>query len=200
MVAIGQRSRRDFLKAMSAMSLVGVALPRASMAWAPENRLSFIIDRFERRLYVRSGQRTLRDYDVAVGKPDHPTPTGSWKISRVDINPDWTPPDSPWSADREYKPPGHPRNPMGRARLVFDPPYSIHGTDVLDSLGRAASHGSVRVANPVALELAELLLFEDGQWQGERWFQAMVDRPDEMFRFMLDATVPIDIVDRLAER
>lgn len=56
---------------------------------------------------------------------------------------------------------------MGRARLLYNPPYTIHGTDELDSLGKAESHGSIRVANDVAIELAELLLREGGAWQGD---------------------------------
>lgn len=195
MAATDLRARRAFLKAMTALALGSAAAPRLLAASGPEARLTFIIDRQARRLHVRRGQEILAAHDVAVGQPDHPTPTGSWEIFRVDINPDWTPPDSSWSADREYKPPGHPQNPMGRARLMFDPPYTIHGTDVEGSLGHAASHGSVRVANPVVLQLARELLIEGGQWQGEHWFQTMVDRPHEMFTLVLDDPVPIHIVD-----
>ena len=49
----------------------------------------------------------------------YPTPVGRWHFQRVDINPDWTPPDSEWAEKEEAKQPGEEDNPMGRARLVF---------------------------------------------------------------------------------
>ena len=59
------------------------------------------------------------------------------------------------AGDREPQPPGDPDNPMGRARLVYQMPYTIHGTDNLDSLGQAVSHGSIRLANEHVIPLAE---------------------------------------------
>jgi lipoprotein-anchoring transpeptidase ErfK/SrfK len=96
-----------------------------------------------RELYVFMAGEIVDAYPVAVGQPGHRTPTGTWEVFRIDWNPDWTPPDSPWAEEREYKPPGHPANPMGRVRMVFNPPYTVHGTEEYDSLGRAASHGSI---------------------------------------------------------
>jgi len=159
------------------------------------DRLVFEVDRSERRLYVVRGERIIRAHDVAVGQPDHPTPVGSWEIFQLDINPDWTPPDSEWAEDREYKPPGHPDNPMGRARLIFSPPYTIHGTDAYESLGRAASHGSIRVGNDVVLELAELVLREGRAWQSRQWFESMTGQPDRMFSIRLEDPVPIRVGD-----
>jgi murein L,D-transpeptidase YcbB/YkuD len=102
----------------------------------------------------------------------------------------------PWlraDRDRERKAPGDPDNPLGRARLIFDPPYSIHGTDEIDSLGTAASHGSIRVANPVVVDLARLLLQAGGGWQGEAWFQERVNNRTEMTEIRLDRPVAIEV-------
>jgi murein L,D-transpeptidase YcbB/YkuD len=156
--------------------------------------LRFVVSRGERMLTVFRRDEAIRTHPVAIGQPEHPTPTGDWQIFRVDINPDWVPPDSEWAADREPTPPGHPANPMGRARLIFNPPYSIHGTAELDSLGTAASHGSIRVANDTALELAQLLLQAGGSWQGQAWFQRMVANPSQMHQITLDNPVPISVV------
>lgn len=157
--------------------------------------LRLVVDRSERKVYVRRGDQVIRSHAVAVGKAGHATPLGSWEFTQVDINPDWTPPDSDWSRDAEYTPPGHADNPMGRARLIFNRPYTIHGTDALDSLGKAASHGSIRIANEHAIELAELLLREGGAWQGEAWFQSMLEDPTVMHEIMLERPIPIDVVE-----
>jgi hypothetical protein len=158
-------------------------------------RLRFVVDRGERTLTVYREGRIIGAYKVAVGMPSHPTPTGTWDIFRVDLNPDWTPPDSEWAADDEPKPPGHPGNPMGRARLVYNPPYTIHGTDELDSLGKAASHGSIRVANEAAIELARILLEGDGAWKGQDWFDEMLANPTRMYPIRLEAPASIEVVE-----
>jgi murein L,D-transpeptidase YcbB/YkuD len=43
---------------------------------------------------------------------------------------------------------------MGRVKLNFLPLYFLHGTPAVQSLGRAASHGCVRMANQDAIALA----------------------------------------------
>jgi lipoprotein-anchoring transpeptidase ErfK/SrfK len=173
------------------LSAAAVALLPAMPAAASD--LNLILDRSERKVYVNRGSTVIETYDVAVGKPGHATPLGSWEFYQVDVNPDWTPPDSEWSADESYTPPGHPDNPMGRVRMIFNRPYTIHGTDALNSIGKAASHGSVRMANEQAIELAKLLLREGGVWQGEGWYQQMLSNPTEMYEIPLENGIPITI-------
>ncbi|MFN3945078.1 MAG: L,D-transpeptidase [Allosphingosinicella sp.] len=175
--------------------LAAAAAPATPVLAQDAGELRFVVDRSERKLYVRRGDEVIRTHPVAVGKSGHATPLGSWAFHQVDINPDWTPPDSDWSRDAEYTPPGHADNPMGRARLIFNRPYSIHGTEAEHSLGRAASHGSIRIANDVVLELAALLLREGGAWQGQSWFDAMVADPTEMHQITLDRPIPIEVVE-----
>lgn len=160
---------------------------------AAQTGLNLVLDRSERTVYVKRGNQVIRTHDVAVGKPGHETPLGSWEFYQVDVNPDWTPPDSEWSQDASYTPPGHPDNPMGRVRMIFNRPYTIHGTDALDSIDKAASHGSVRMANSEAIELAELLLKEGGRWQGQGWYQSMLSNPTKMYEIPLERGIPITI-------
>lgn len=170
----------------------------AAMAFSPvpasaDTNLNLILDKSERTVYVKRGGTTIRTYEVAVGKSGHRTPSGSWAFNQVDVNPDWTPPDSEWSEDASYTPPGHPDNPMGRVRMIFNRPYTIHGTDALHSIGKAASHGSVRMANENAIELAELLLKEGGAWQGQGWYQNMLSNETRMYEVPLEQPIPITI-------
>lgn len=175
----------------AAAAVAGAGAPAAVAA----DQLSFTVDRSDRKVYVRRGSEVVRSHDVAIGMSGHETPLGRWLFHQVDINPDWTPPDSDWARDSSYTPPAHPDNPMGRARLIFNRPYTIHGTAVLGSLGKAASHGSIRVANRVSIQLAELLLKEGGAWQGRRWFRAMLANPRHMYEIPLARPIPIQVVE-----
>ena len=67
--------------------------------------------------------------------------------------------------------------------------------DDLASLGKASSHGSIRVANPVALQLAQLLLKAGGSWQGDQWFNQMVQNSTKEFQVPLERKIPIEVVD-----
>ena len=130
-----------------------------------------VVDRSDRKVRVYRGDEVISIEAVAVGMAKYPTLTGSWKFYRVDLNPEWNPPKRNWAKGRKRAPPGRAENPMGRARLVFNMPYTIHGTDDLGSLGKAASHGSVRISNEVVMDLAEVLLRAGGSWGGDRWFE-----------------------------
>jgi lipoprotein-anchoring transpeptidase ErfK/SrfK len=155
-------------------------------------KLRLVVDQSDRKVYIYRGDEEVRSHDVAVGTKDNPTPIGEFAFRRIDLNPRWVPPDSDWAEDRETKAPGDPENPMGRARLVYKP-YTIHGTDNLDSLGKAVSHGSIRLANENVIPLAELLLKAGNSWQGEDWFREMTENRDEEFQIPLDENVPLTI-------
>lgn len=108
------------------------------------------------RLDVYRGGERIRSYPVAVGMPSHRTPRGTYRISRAVWNPWWHPPDRSWARGAQPAPPG-PRNPMGRVKLYFRDLYFIHGTPNAGSIGRAASHGCIRMRNADAIELARLV-------------------------------------------
>ena len=157
--------------------------------------LRFIVDKSDRELLVyRDGRPVIRQA-VSVGRQGYDMPEGSWTLDRVDINPEWNPPDSEWARGEPRRPAGHPKNPMGQARLVFNMPYTVHGTDDLQSLGEAASHGSIRVANQHVIALAELLLRAGGAWEGREWFDAMITNRNTEFQIELAHGAPIEVRD-----
>lgn len=157
--------------------------------------LRFVVDKSDRQLQIFQGDRLIREEPVAVGKPEIPTPAGSWKIHRVDINPEWIPTNEPWAEGKTRKAPGDPANPMGRARLVYRMPNTIHGTNDMGSLGKAASHGSIRVSNAVVLELAEMLLRAGGSWEGPEWFRQMTKDRTTEYQIRLQNPVPVEVRD-----
>jgi lipoprotein-anchoring transpeptidase ErfK/SrfK len=159
---------------------------------APDNGLRLVIDIGERQLHVYSGGERTDTYPVAVGDEDHETPTGEFHIHRIDWNPDWTPPDSEWAEDAERKAPGEEGNPMGRVRMIYQAPYSIHGTEDLESLGRAESHGSVRMANRDIIELARRVMAAGGEDRSSSWYEEVHNNPTRMYEVELPNPVPLE--------
>ena len=95
-------------------------------------------------------------YRVAVGQPRYPTPRRAFAITEITWNPWWVPPPSDWARRDKVTPPG-PRNPMGRVKLRIAPLVFIHGSPYESSLGSAASHGCLRMANADAIALARMV-------------------------------------------
>jgi murein L,D-transpeptidase YcbB/YkuD len=134
-------------------------------------------------LDVVRGDQVVLTYQVSVGKPTHPTPQGSFSISRIIWNPGWVPPPSPWARGKTPKAPGEPGNPMKKVKIFFqDPDYYIHGTGEVGALGRSASHGCIRMEPSEATALARLLMEENGDERETSWF-------DRLFRSRRSATV-----------
>lgn len=114
----------------------------------------------ERKLYLLAAGDTVKAYDVAIGTPDYPTPTGTFMVRRIIWNPAWTPPPgSDWARGLQPREPGDPRNPMKTAKIFFrEPDYYVHGTGDVNSLGTAASHGCLRMhPDDVAMLASEIM-------------------------------------------
>jgi lipoprotein-anchoring transpeptidase ErfK/SrfK len=147
-----------------------------------------------RELYVYKGGRRVATHPVAVGSQEWPTPTGEWTIGQVIWNPRWIPPEEEWAKDEEVKEPGAPDNPLGRAQLVYSPPNTIHGTNDTTSLGKAVSHGSIRVANEVAMDLARQVMEAGGAGKDEAWYRQARQNRTERRDVNIPNPVPIRVV------
>ena len=140
----------------------------------------------------------VRLVKVAVGMPRYPTRPGSFAIARVVWNPWWQPPPSDWAKDEKLTPPG-PTNPMGRVKLFYDEMYFLHGTPSPRSLGSAASHGCVRMANADAIALARLVHHHGSPEVPASLLDALEANPSRTRAISLSRPVPVEIVYRLAE-
>lgn len=147
-----------------------------------------------RELSVYRNDDRIATHPVAVGKPEWPTRTGEWTIGQVVWNPRWVPPSEEWAEDREEKEPGDPENPLGRAQLVYDAPRSIHGTNDPSSLGKAVSHGSIRVSNEVAMELARMVMEAGGAGKDDAWYRRVRENRSERVDVPIPNPVPIRVV------
>ncbi len=147
-----------------------------------------------RELHVFRGGQRVATHPVAVGSEEWPTPTGEWSIGQVVFNPRWVPPEQEWAEDEEIREPGDPENPLGRAQLVYSPPNSIHGTNAPESLGQAVSHGSIRVSNEVALELARMVMEAGGAQRDEAFHRRARDNRTERQDVSIPNPVPIRVI------
>ena len=117
----------------------------------------------DRRLaLVEEDGRVLKTWRVAVGTADSPSPTGDFTvISRVT--------DPTYYHDGDVVPPGDD-NPIGPRWIgLSQPHYAIHGTNAPRSIGRAASHGCIRMRNDEVKELFAMVHVGDSvEIHGER--------------------------------
>ncbi|MBI3099647.1 MAG: L,D-transpeptidase family protein [Planctomycetes bacterium] len=92
----------------------------------------------------------IRRYVVGIGKPETPTPPGTYTVSEKLTDPDW-----------KGIPSADPRNILGTRWLSFfeDPTYGIHGTALSadSTVGTPSSNGCVRMHNADVEEVYDLI-------------------------------------------
>lgn len=137
------------------------AANRARRSRAPARAVSLRLNVPAYRLDLVVDSAVVASYGVAVGMRKYRTPTGAFAVHRIVWNPWWVPPKSEWARKDTVTPPG-PANPMGRVKLLIGGPYYMHGTPAEASIGKAASHGCIRMRNQDAIALARELLAIDG--------------------------------------
>jgi lipoprotein-anchoring transpeptidase ErfK/SrfK len=99
---------------------------------------------------------------VTTGSENDPLPIGSWKVNGVGLYPEFRyNPDLFWDADPAHTKaliPAGPNNPVGLVWIdITKEHYGLHGTPEPNTVGRAESHGCVRLTNWDALRLASLV-------------------------------------------
>ena len=148
-----------------------------------------------RSVNVYRGEQQIGSYPAAVGSEEWPTPTGEWTIDQVVFNPRWVPPrNEEWAEDEEVAEPGDPDNPLGIVQLVYDAPNSIHGTNEPQSLGKAVSHGSVRVSNNVGVALAKLVMQVGGASADEQVVEEALRNKSKRVEVTIPRPVPVRVI------
>lgn len=162
-----------------------------SSAAAAELRLE--VDLSERQLTAVVDGNVIETFTVAVGADTFPTPKGDFTIRKVIWNPAWKPPDEKWARGKTAKAPGDPDNPMKVVKMFFkEPDYYIHGTGDEDSLGKAESHGCIRMHEDDVARLAQLVMEHGGKPMPEPWYRRIFRRKTTKVVY-LDLAVPIEI-------
>jgi len=127
-------------------------------AGAPGN-VAINIDTKMNILEVREGEKLVAAYPVTVGSAQTASPIGEWKVRRITKMPTFR-----WDKEmlKHGKRSGNfyllrpgPRNPVGVMWIALNKKgIGIHGTNDPASIGHAASHGCIRLANWDVVRLA----------------------------------------------
>ena len=129
---------------MAAFSMILLVAAASAAAQAPaepapaERRI--VVSLADRKLAILENGREARVFEVAIGAAASPSPTGTFRIVNRVVRPTYYRPGVviPFGKD----------NPIGTRWLGFDKKgYGIHGTNEPQSVGKAASHGCIRMRN-----------------------------------------------------
>lgn len=120
-----------------------VVLINFTLTASEDNTVNLLVVRKQRRVFVYRQGVIIASYSTAVGKLGWETPIGRWQVMEMLVNPGWTN-----FITGKVVAPGK-NNPMGSRWIGFwtDGKDSIgfHGTQNIQSLGKAASYGCIRM-------------------------------------------------------
>ncbi|MBE9209081.1 L,D-transpeptidase [Nostoc sp. LEGE 06077] len=106
----------------------------------------------QRRVTLYRGKTQIKSYPIAVGRKGWGTPTGNFRVRTMLEKPTWIN-----SFTGKAIPGGDPENPLGNYWIGFwtngKDWVGFHGTPNADSVGKAASHGCIRMYNQDVKEL-----------------------------------------------
>lgn len=147
-----------------------------------------------RKLYLFDEDDDLvKVYPIAVGRSIYKTPIGERKMRKIVWNPWWIPPKSEWAKDDKPTPPG-PHNPLGPVKMKLGGGIMFHGTNKPNSVGRAASHGCMRMKSEDAKELAWYLQSHMTDENDELLLEDYKARPRKSFHVNLETQIPVNII------
>jgi len=148
--------------ALAALAAIPSAAQESAPA-APEQRdRTVLVSLVDRKLAVIDNGIVIAEFQVAVGADISPSPTGEFKVVSRVSNPTYYKPGNVIPAGKD--------NPVGTRWIGLSlKGYGIHGTNAPRSIGRAASHGCIRLRNRDIEKLFTLLRVGDSvQIRGER--------------------------------
>ena len=125
-------------------------------------RRQVVVSLPDRKLAVLENGVVLRTFAVSVGAPVSPSPVGKFAIVNRLANPTY------YHAGVVI--PVGKNNPLGPRWVGLNKQgYGIHGTSAPSSIGKAASHGCIRMLNRDVVEFATLVSVGDTvEIRGER--------------------------------
>ncbi len=141
------------LVAAQAMAQSAASPEQKSPAASSAQRV-IVVSLEDRKLALVEDGQVKKVYSVAVGKSSTPSPTGTFTLSRRVANPTY-------HHNGKTVLPG-PGNPVGTRWMGLSKQgYGIHGTNEPNSIGKAASHGCIRMAKADLEEFYELVAVGD---------------------------------------
>ena len=144
------------------LAVMILAAARLSAQEQAQVQRQIIVSLEDRKLALLEDGVVTRVFPVAVGKESSPSPSGSFKVVNRVSNPTY------------YHPgkviPAGASNPLGNRWIgLSQKGYGIHGTNEPKSIGKAASHGCIRMAKKDLEQLFEIVRPGDSvEIRGER--------------------------------
>lgn len=136
-----------FVLLVSASSL---AQSQSAPAREVRARRQVLVSIPDRKLAVIENGNVLRTFRVSVGAAASPSPTGKFEVVSRLANPTYYHSGVVIAAGKN--------NPLGPRWVGLDKHgYGIHGTSAPGSIGKAASHGCIRMHNRDVVEFATLV-------------------------------------------
>jgi lipoprotein-anchoring transpeptidase ErfK/SrfK len=135
----------------------GFAKPNPAFA-----KRKVFIDTKERFLEIHDGDQLVAEFPITPGSTTLPAPKGTWKIVGIATLP-WFRHDEGMlnygvRTDEFHNLPPGPNNPVGILWAGLNRPgIGMHGTNNPETIGRAASHGCIRLANWDAARVKDLI-------------------------------------------
>ena len=150
------------------------------------------VDLSKRVLYAIQNDEIIAEYDIAAGSDRHPTPDGSFTVTRIV----WNPPEPASKAPAARRINLRNRKDLLGVKIYFsDSGYFIHGTNDPELIGTAAAKGCLRMDAGQAEELARVLMEHGGAQKSDDWFERVIRSPDDTHVIILPMSVGMDIGD-----
>jgi lipoprotein-anchoring transpeptidase ErfK/SrfK len=132
------------------LAVMILAAARLSAQEQAQVQRQIMVSLEDRKLALLEDGVVTRVFPVAVGKESSPSPSGSFKVVNRVTNPTY------------YHPgkviPAGASNPLGNRWIgLSQKGYGIHGTNEPKSIGKAASHGCIRMARKDLEQLFEIV-------------------------------------------
>jgi L,D-transpeptidase catalytic domain len=138
----------------AAMAMAVTMYAAAQQAPAREPVRQIVVSLEDRKLALMEDGQVRKIYSVAVGKYSTPSPVGTFTIERRVANP-------VYRHNGRVVEPG-PSNPVGSRWMGLSTKgYGIHGTNDPKSIGKAASHGCIRMGKTDLEEFYALVAVGD---------------------------------------
>ena len=143
--------RRKVGVAAAVLVMAGCAVGQnAAMRIAKPSSRRVLVSIPDRKLAVMDGETVVATFPVAVGAAESPSPVGEFRIVSRVSNPTYYHPGTVIPSGKS--------NPVGTRWLGLNlKGYGIHGTNAPQSVGKAASHGCVRLRNRDVEQLFSML-------------------------------------------
>jgi lipoprotein-anchoring transpeptidase ErfK/SrfK len=139
---------------LAIVATVFIVVAAQAIAQQIQVKREIVVSLQDRKLALLEDGEVKKIYPVAVGRPSSPSPVGTFTIERRVKNPTY-------SHDGISVPPG-PGNPVGTRWMGLSiHGYGIHGTNEPKSIGKASSHGCIRLAKADLEELYPLVAVGD---------------------------------------